>query len=129
IARGGWKPPSRLRTGVVARGRGHRHRAGQTLPQPRVRSAGGSSSQPLDDLLGTGYALVGPPDLLRGVSVPPALRGRLVPLQAGDDGGIAAWLTPARVVLVRPDRVVYGTARTAQDVPLLMARAAAALSS
>jgi hypothetical protein len=147
----------------VATARRHRHRAGEALPQPLDRSTG-SARTPLDDVLPTGWVLLGdvPDDVAGSLERPTAgvaedqgaelaegrgtvevaedreaagiselqgasdvaedpdaegaaVRGRdaagpivVVPFRDGD--GLRDWLLPATVVLVRPDRVVFGTA-------------------
>jgi len=171
IDRGGWRPPSTVRTGLVASDRRLRHRAGQALPQPLVPGAPPLPSQgvpptapaqqdpappqgpsppspasqtpspppppppadpprapspapadpvPLDDALPAGWILLGATDAgptrsLPGVTgVPPAT--------IDADGTIARFVAPRAVALVRPDRVVFGTAAHG-DVPALLAAA------
>jgi hypothetical protein len=54
---------------------------------------------------------------------------RLLTVEPTDAGGaaLAAWLAPARIALVRPDRVVFGTARAVDDTDHLLAALTAAL--
>ena len=86
---------------------------GTACPQPLVRHGG--RVQPLDDVLGPGFALLhtGPvdPDLLSRAH---HLRAHRINLDGTlDDGTLRAWLRRgrARAVLLRPDRVVLATGR------------------
>jgi 3-(3-hydroxy-phenyl)propionate hydroxylase len=104
--------------------RAHRHGLpGTVCPQPLVRAGG--RARLLDDVLGTGFALLsaGPPapDLLRRAG---ALGARTVQVAGddpgpapdadtvADDGTLLAWLRRGRAsaVLLRPDRVVLAAA-------------------
>lgn len=143
IDRGAWRPPGTLRRGLVARDRRFRRRAGEPLPQPTVRvpdetGASDASSLPLDDALPAGWVLLGAD---RPVAAEPRTSGAGTPPATGGPstvGGITGvpwdalpgvdavreWVAPASVVLVRPDRVVFGTAAT-QDAAELVRTAAA----
>lgn len=117
IARGGWRPPSTVRRGTVATDRALRHRAGEVLPQPVV------AGSLLDDVLPAGWVLL-------GADVPGPLAGlagaTAVPFPGvDDDGALRRWVAPATVALVRPDRVVFGTASSA-GVEALVRHAATA---
>jgi 3-(3-hydroxy-phenyl)propionate hydroxylase len=139
VASGGWKPPSRIAPGrLILRHPDHRHRAGEPLPQPRLR-ANGRSGTLLDDVLGPSFILL-------GIGVDP-MAG--LPAEAQTDslalgvrserigpGGIleesdtlATWLHPARIALVRPDRVVIGTAKDVSGTPALLAAVTRTLTS
>jgi 3-(3-hydroxy-phenyl)propionate hydroxylase len=124
IARGGWKPPSTLRRGVVASGV-HGWRAGEPLPQapgappvgPGWSWAGGASaaaaaSAAIDRDPGHGPGAGPAPDLDAGAN-------------PGANPDVAAWLTPAHVALVRPDGVVFGTAAQGGEGALRRAAGAA----
>ncbi|MBR0830012.1 bifunctional 3-(3-hydroxy-phenyl)propionate/3-hydroxycinnamic acid hydroxylase [Bradyrhizobium manausense] len=125
-------PP--IRHGVVA------HRAdgslspgvGEPSPQPWIVSPGGRTR--LDDLLPSGFVLLlaedidAPPALLEqarklGVTVHRISRTRpeRTPL-AEEDGVFAAWLSAkgACATLVRPDRMVFGTAANVREVEVLL---------
>lgn len=119
IARGGWRPPSTVRRGLVATDRALRHRAGEVLPQPTVAGA------PLDDVLPDGWVLLGA-DVRGAVAGLPGVTA--VPFAGVDGGGtLRRWAVPGAVVLVRPDRVVFGTASS--DRVDALARHAAATSA
>jgi 3-(3-hydroxy-phenyl)propionate hydroxylase len=136
LRRGGWRPSSRIGGRVVGRGaswglggrlcgpEAFAWRAGEALPQPDVTLRSGAGV-PLDDVLGPGWVLIetgappgcrdepaaeGRPFVIGGAH--PAVRVVRVGRGSGsDDGGVLeAWVGPGRAALVRPDRVVFGTA-------------------
>ena len=132
-------PP--LRHGLIARGA---PRAGEVLPQPRVRD--GRRELLLDDLLGAVWRLV----LVAGdeaewLAIAPAAAAQGLPLlvvgeRAGAlqpgacqvqerDGLLRDWLAAAGLIgaLVRPDHVVYGGFATSADALALLQQRAAAL--
>ena len=132
-------PP--LRHGLLARGA---PRAGEVLPQPRVRN--GRRELLLDDLLGAVWRLV----LVAGdeaewLAIAPAAAAQGLPLlvvgeRAGGlppgacqvqerDGLLRDWLAAAGLIgaLVRPDHVVYGGFATSADALALLQQRAAAL--
>lgn len=144
--RGGWRPSSRVGGRLVARGP-HGGRAGEPLPQPRV-STGCGERLLLDDALPAGRVLLAPgPGGLERVAAAargaaPAAGGpsaavagsgpaegpapvatlHVGPGRSLDDGGaLRAWIAPAEVVLVRPDRVVFGTSPASQADVLVRA--------
>ncbi|CAB4913540.1 unannotated protein [freshwater metagenome] len=104
IASGGWRPPSTLGAGLLARSRPHRGRAGEALPQA------GAAAPMRDDRLPRAWVVLGAED-----AGPLARHGATaVPWSALPDAeDLRRWLAPADVALVRPDRVVYGTASAA----------------
>ena len=131
-------PP--LRHGLLAVGT---PRAGEVLPQPRVR--GGRRELLLDDVLGAAWRLV----LLAGdeaalLAIAPAAAAQGLPLlvvgeRAGashphvcqvqeHDGLLRDWLTTAGLIgaLVRPDHVVYGGFATPAEALTLMQQQRAA---
>jgi 3-(3-hydroxy-phenyl)propionate hydroxylase len=132
--RGGWKPVSRHRHGLVARDRGQAtdRLHGCLMPQPQVLDAGGRSAL-LDDALGPGFALVG---LEVAVAVPPApdglalhglcLRRRGAAVAPGEvqevDQALRDWwpLAGHRVLILRPDRFVFAVTDP-DGVPAAMA--------
>ncbi|MDO9408358.1 FAD-dependent monooxygenase [Patulibacter sp.] len=126
IAGGGWRPPSTLGGGLLARSRAHRHRAGEALPQRRVPTQGEAPSRvdvphverqpPLDDLLPRGWVVLGAADA--GALVGHGASAVPWPTLPGT-GDLRRWLAPADVALVRPDRVVFGTATTGELGALL----------
>lgn len=123
-------PP--LRRGPLV---GRTKRAGHHIPQPAVRVDGRTAL--LDDLLGTGFALVltGP---LRSadMQVAAATGARIVRVHPGDMPTPAAlpevldvvdtshqlldWMRPARSLLVRPDRIVLCSDPDPSDLPNLL---------
>lgn len=118
IARGGWRVPERVGGPLRARG-ALGGRAGEPAPQPSLLRADGSTAA-LDDVLGPGWHLLstrGDPlastdaatrALARALGITATTLGAR---GAGDDGGtVAAWIAPCEVVLLRPDRVAFGTA-------------------
>jgi hypothetical protein len=79
-----------------------------------------------DEALGEGWALVGvghdPGDRLGPAARTAAARLRARTLAVdGVEADAAAWLAPAVVALVRPDRVVFGTGARADAEALLVA--------
>lgn len=86
---GGWKPAPRHTRGLIAPGRGiptdRLH--GRLFPQPRVCAATGWS-EPLDDVLGPGFAVV-------GLDVAPADH-------LGPDARVAVEALAARLLVIRP---------------------------
>jgi 3-(3-hydroxy-phenyl)propionate hydroxylase len=103
------RPVPAVRGPLVGRGR----LAGLPVPQPRATLDGRTAL--LDDLLGPGFAV------LTTATPDPALRrlaarlGALV-LQPGPGGVLAGWLGSAgvRTAVVRPDRLVLTTGRSAR---------------
>lgn len=110
---------------------GDRRPAGTMFPQPRVTTADAAVPVPLDEVLGDGFAVVGPevgPTAVddprwHGVPVrfvrvcpagrPPAATQDARYQEIGDpDGTLAAWFARHRVgvAVLRPDRFVYGAA-------------------
>lgn len=105
--------------------------AGTMFPQPRVAIAGATEPVPLDDVLGGGFALIGPQVSPADAADPrwhglPVRFVRVCPTGTaptaadGDyrevadvEGRLAAWFARHRasVAVLRPDRFVYGTAR------------------
>ncbi|WP_022929962.1 FAD-dependent monooxygenase [Patulibacter americanus] len=110
VARGGWKPPSAIRRGLVASG-AHGWRAGEPLPQ-------GPGAPPV----GPGWSWAGgDASAVAASSSPPAS-----PVWPGStDAVTAAWLAPAHAALVRPDGVVFGTAERGGEDALRRAAEAA----
>lgn len=93
---------------LVQRRRHRRDLAGTVCPQ--VRTGG----QRLDDLLGTGWALLADGPVPAELSARAALVGaRAVDVGDVGDGGLRRWLDGGRAhaALLRPDRVVAATAR------------------
>ncbi|MEV0460746.1 bifunctional 3-(3-hydroxy-phenyl)propionate/3-hydroxycinnamic acid hydroxylase [Catellatospora methionotrophica] len=103
--------------------------AGTMFPQPRVTAAGGAGPVLLDDVLGDGFAVVGP---AVGPAVAADPRWRDLPVRfvrvcppghapgvadgdylevADADGRLAAWFVRHRcgLAVLRPDRFVYAT--------------------
>ncbi|WP_246158789.1 bifunctional 3-(3-hydroxy-phenyl)propionate/3-hydroxycinnamic acid hydroxylase [Catellatospora sichuanensis] len=104
--------------------------AGTMFPQPRVAVPGSALPVPLDDVLGGGFALIGP-EVSPAVAADPRWHGmpvrfiRVCPagtapaITDGDyrevadvDGRLTAWFARHRagVAVLRPDRFVYGVA-------------------
>ncbi|MDO5633054.1 MAG: bifunctional 3-(3-hydroxy-phenyl)propionate/3-hydroxycinnamic acid hydroxylase [Paracoccus sp. (in: a-proteobacteria)] len=123
VDRMGMRPSGRFRRGLFLRSRRGKTRAGNTFPQFWITDADGARLRS-DDVLGTGFALVG-----YGVDPLAALdpQGRLaaarlgaapltvLPAGAATNGGVidtenllCDLLLPATVLLLRPDRVVAG---------------------
>ncbi len=96
-------------------------------PQPRVASASGEAR--LDDVIGTG------PRLMLAVEPDAELGGRLERANvvgyawSSEEG--QAWFARhgLQAILVRPDHVVFGVARSAREVPALLADFEAALTA
>lgn len=127
-----WKPQLKLSRGFLPVRKGLRSPAGRALWQPAVSTADGQT-QLLDELLGHGFAVVGydvrpEPILLPQVSAvwrslgatfliarPPGLEPhRMAANEFRDDSGQLGRFFRrhnARVVVVRPDRIVYGCER------------------
>lgn len=131
VASGGWKPPSRIARGrLILRHPDHRYRAGEPLPQPRLR-ADGQPGTLLDDDLGPGFVLLGigvdPMACLPAATRRDSLALGVTSAQIGAHGiveesdTLATWLHPARIALVRPDRVIIGTAKDISGTPALLA--------
>ncbi|GAB1509170.1 bifunctional 3-(3-hydroxy-phenyl)propionate/3-hydroxycinnamic acid hydroxylase [Actinophytocola sp. KF-1] len=121
ISRFEFKPVPAHREGLIAGG----HRTGvlgTMFPQPRV------GGQPLDDLLGPGFAVLGPavtPSTAAGWAGPPATFHHVTPAPTGAAGELAdetlaAWFTRHGVdmVVLRPDRFVYATSVSDVTAPL-----------
>jgi 3-(3-hydroxy-phenyl)propionate hydroxylase len=90
--------------------------AGTLFPQTVARLADGTQGR-LDDLLGPDFWLVS----TRTVAVPDYVTLVRPGIDLADDGEIASWLAAAgaEAVLVRPDRVVFGTGRASELVERL----------
>ncbi|GAA1853059.1 bifunctional 3-(3-hydroxy-phenyl)propionate/3-hydroxycinnamic acid hydroxylase [Asanoa iriomotensis] len=117
-----FKPLPTLRAGFLAGGV-RKGPVGVMFPQPFVTVDG--SRRLLDDVLGTGFALVGPDVSAQTAATwsgPPATFVRVLKpgaspaggevVEVGDpDGLLKAWFDRNRVgmVVLRPDRFVYGT--------------------
>ncbi|GAA1737087.1 bifunctional 3-(3-hydroxy-phenyl)propionate/3-hydroxycinnamic acid hydroxylase [Luedemannella helvata] len=130
-----FKPLPAHDAGLMASGR-RRGVEGRMFPQPLVLAAGSPSPRPLDDVLGAGFAVIGPgvdPQLAADprwqglpvtfLRVRPAGTTLLGAADVGDiEGGLAAWYArdKAEVALLRPDRFVFATGQ-ADDVPRLTA--------
>jgi len=121
---------------------------GELFIQPFVRDAAGAEGL-LDDALGPGFALLVrgpvrrdgaprtlPPAFFRlGARVAHIVDRDVVPRPgacrelADRDGHLARWFEDhdAEVVLLRPDRYVFGTAATRADIPTLVERLRGAL--
>lgn len=112
-------------------------RCGWHLPQPLVQV--GTEVRPLDDVLGTGFVLVGshylPADALAAAALVGATVVRVHAWQmprpvptatvtdvVDPDGQLLDWLRPARSLLVRPDRVVFLIDPTPEDIPDFLRR-------
>lgn len=121
----GEPPMPALANGIVSR----TPRAGTLFPQPRVRTHDGCERR-LDDLLGDGFAVVGPAAQRDAISRASAsiaavtgLPVQAIGVGAGDAavagmqavqdeaGALTAWLSAHGTTIVRPDHYVYGTAR------------------
>ncbi len=116
---------------------------GHPIDQPEIRTAAGQSVR-LDELLGDGFAVLGlgvaPKTLLddSGRAAAQRLEVRCLHVSSDEDGDVAdgtgaladwsARYGPARVVILRPDRQVYGVYDAASDAAL-GARLSAALVS
>lgn len=125
-----FKPAPVLRKGMLAGGtRGGA--VGTMFPQPRVSVAGEAATVRLDDVLGSGFAVLGPSVSAATVwTGPPAVLIRVLPkgsvAAAGSgvrevvdvDGVLTAWFAKhrAEVAVLRPDRFVYAAAL---DAPLM----------
>lgn len=123
--------PGRLVMGEGRFGSG----AGKTFPQPFVRHEG--QIVRLDDITGSGFLLFLAPQTYMPPGIGPVLDGHRIDVIAiggsgaggaraieERDGLAAAWLEGHRAcaALVRPDRVVFGTARDSRDIePLIRA--------
>ncbi|UWZ33974.1 bifunctional 3-(3-hydroxy-phenyl)propionate/3-hydroxycinnamic acid hydroxylase [Dactylosporangium roseum] len=120
-----FKPAPAVRRGLLAGGTG-KAPVGVMFPQPSVLVAGRAAPCPLDDVLGTGFAVIGPavgPATAAEWAGPPATFLRVLPAGAvpgpGDvvdaDGVLGAWFDRHRIGLavLRPDRFVYGTSLVA----------------
>ncbi len=106
---GGRKPPY-LRHGLIA---GEHPFVGRQLPQPMVDGA------PLDDLLGSGYAvLVRSPEIARPIEDRLGAFGRVVVLPAGV---LDQLLGADGAVVVRPDRYVAAVADDPTELQQLIA--------
>ena len=120
--------------------------AGQMFPQPFV-TAGGGVSRRLDEVLGDGFTVVAGsnsrsvltaaataafgPVKPRLVEVLPAL-GCEMPdsdrvIVGNPEGRLQAWLDDNGAAVVRPDRYVYGTAKSAAELETLGASLGSAL--
>jgi 3-(3-hydroxy-phenyl)propionate hydroxylase len=140
-----------LGPGVIAANPGHEDeaRVGSLLPEPRVKLASGESAL-LDDVLGGGFATISRYDPRPQMS--PGARAALErlgarfvtlaragspPLESAPgvagaeeaDATLAPWLDGGAVVIVRPDRYVFGVARGRGDLDSLVAELGRALSA
>ncbi|MFC4852951.1 bifunctional 3-(3-hydroxy-phenyl)propionate/3-hydroxycinnamic acid hydroxylase [Actinophytocola glycyrrhizae] len=119
-----FKPLPAHREGLMAGGRGEGV-LGTMFPQPTI------AGRPLDDLLGPGFAVLGP-DVTAGTvkswAGPPATFHRVSPAPTRSDEvaelvdeSLAAWFARHRVgmVVLRPDRFVYATSVSDVSVPLI----------
>ena len=110
--------PALPRGTLVRAPRFRRSPAGRLCPQPAISTPGGTIR--FDDVLGDGFALV----TSRPVeNVPAGVRV----VQVGPDGpwhAVASWLRHRRAsaVLVRPDRIVLGAARSEVGIASLLGR-------
>lgn len=111
-----YRPPHVYRTGLLVSDEDGL--AGRAIGQPRAFDTVAGRVRPLDDVLGTGWALLAvdvPPDEAKEADVYVTLDDRLP--RAGQrtlidvDGGLDREFTPyrGRFVLVRPDRFVAAT--------------------
>ncbi len=123
-----FKPLPAHDAGLMATGR-RRGVEGRMFPQPRVLAAGSPSPRPLDDVLGTGFALIGPgvdpqaADDPRWQGLPvtflrvrPAATTLLGAADVGDtEGVLTTWFATnkAEVALLRPDRFVFAAGAAA----------------
>lgn len=134
--RGGWKPSSRYRRGLVSHRRRRRRIEGAQLPQPHVFTVDGSE-WPLDNLLGGHFALIGwevdpaaslpsdcrpilatlPATLVHAAPSIASLRDSTTGVAVVDTtGSLERWFdrAGARFALVRPDRHVYAAFGTSE---------------
>jgi 3-(3-hydroxy-phenyl)propionate hydroxylase len=133
-----FKPKPRFAEGFLVAGEGPRDElVGRMFPQPKVATPEGEKK--LDDLLGTGFALLacGPEATSALAAATQAVWDRLgarrVAISPAEDvsGRLAALFPPGatRLVLLRPDRYVAGVAapeelvRFAENVSALIERA------
>ncbi|MGY4708458.1 bifunctional 3-(3-hydroxy-phenyl)propionate/3-hydroxycinnamic acid hydroxylase [Mycolicibacterium sp. CBM1] len=127
-----WKPQLRLTSGFLAARRGLRSPAGRPVWQPAVSTSDGAA-QPMDDLLGHGFVVLGydvRPDAVLSPEVTTAWRSlgakfltvrpaglklqRLADNEFRDDSGeLERYFRrhDARIVIIRPDRIVFGCER------------------
>ena len=130
LVAGHWKRTARHRHGLVSKRARRRRVAGSQLPQPSVSLPDGSR-QPLDDLLGGDFAVIGW-ETDPGIAIDATTRALLAALRvklihatasvasdtgpdsstsvvADDSGTLARWFEQAAapLALVRPDRHVY----------------------
>ncbi|MEV0136038.1 bifunctional 3-(3-hydroxy-phenyl)propionate/3-hydroxycinnamic acid hydroxylase [Dactylosporangium sp. NPDC050688] len=123
-----FKPAPVMRKGVLAGGV-RRGAVGTMFPQPKVATAGDAPPGRLDDVLGAGFAVLGPAVTTATATAwtgPPATFLRVLPpgSRVGTDSGpgvvevvdvegiLTAWFARhrAEVAVLRPDRFVYATA-------------------
>lgn len=135
-----------LETGLVDHGAGgvQAAGAGELFVQPHVRQQGAEAWQLFDDVLGTRWAVVAQdPAVLQGLDATTkaqwqALEGRCAVVHAAGtpaplasvEGGVweerdnllANWLKAQGgvAVIARPDRYVYGVARSAEDLARML---------
>jgi 3-(3-hydroxy-phenyl)propionate hydroxylase len=135
-----FKPAPALRKGMLAGGV-HKGAIGTMFPQPNITTAGTATPHRLDDVLGNGFAVIGPSvttataanwagptapfiRVLPAGSVPAAGRvpGGDVVEVVDVDGVLTAWFTRHRtdLAVLRPDRFVYSISLAA--APLAAAR-------
>ncbi|MEU6147485.1 bifunctional 3-(3-hydroxy-phenyl)propionate/3-hydroxycinnamic acid hydroxylase [Streptomyces sp. NPDC047081] len=92
--------------------------AGHLAEQPVL-----ADGRRLDDVIGYRFALVGDPELIeQAVAADHDLWSSLDPaIVSGEDPQVAEWLSrlDARVVVVRPDRLLFGTAANSEDLAAL----------
>lgn len=94
---------------------------GVIFPQPRL-----PDRRLLDEAIGPRFAVIGQRAVLNAVAAATAEHWRTADVAIIDDGGpvIDAWLAAHEcgALILRPDRYVFGTARTAADLDALTSR-------
>jgi 3-(3-hydroxy-phenyl)propionate hydroxylase len=110
--------------------------AGLLFVQPLVAIDDGSPPRPLDDLLGDGWALVALAATLDDAHADALGHLGATVLEVGSsvldvDGTLRAWFDVfgCAVAVIRPDRYVFGTARSSEDLATLLADLEAVVAS